>query len=227
VDFFLSGGIDMIQFVQDASLNGRNIPFGYVEVQYPQQLQTADFRRLVEREIALLKEKYAGYDRKTVFGENPYFRFFKKFKKTYPVMMQFESILLKDRPFPQFNPVAEIAFLMEIVTHVLSGAHDVDQISGPVQLYSATEKEEFPGLRGQPFHTYPGDFCGRDDKGIIFSLIAGADERTCARLDSTHVFYPLFGTPDLPASVLEEAMEVLVRYVKVLAPEAEIHTCIL
>ena len=98
---------------------------------------------------------------------------------------------------------------------------------GPVNLYSATEKEEFPGLRGQPFHTYPGDFCGRDDKGIIFSLIAGADDRTCAQLDSTHVFYPLFGTPDLPVTVLEEAMEVLVRYIKVLAPEAEIKTCIL
>lgn len=217
----------MLAFEKSPELTQRNFPFGYVEVQYPRQLDTLAFRRLVESELNDLREKYASYDRKPVFGKNPYFRFFRKFKKTYPVMMQFESVLLKGRPFPDFNPVAEVPFLMEIVTHVLSGAHDVDQISGTVKLYFATEKEEFPGMRGQPFHTYPGDFCGRDEKGIIFSLIAGADDRTCARPDSTHVFYPLFATPDLPVSVLEEAMEVLVRYVKVLAPEAKIKTCIL
>ena len=214
-------------FKIDSVVTQRNIPFGYVEVRYPETLHTAAFRQLVEEEISALKEKYRDYDRKAVFGENPYFRFFKKFKKTYPVMMQFESVLFKDRPFPAFNPVAEIAFLMELVTHVLSGAHDADRIAGEVLLYSATAKEEFPGLRGQPFHTYPGDFCARDAEGIIFSLIAGADERTCARTDSTYVIYPLFGTPDLPVSVLEEAMEVLVRYIQVLAPEAEISTCIL
>lgn len=217
----------MIVFKIDPVVVQRNIPFGYVEVRYPETLQTAAFRQLVENELEALKEKYHDYDRKAVFGENPYFRFFKKFKKTYPVMMQVESVMFKGRPFPEFNPVAEIPFLMEIVTHVLSGAHDADRIQGEVLLYSATAKEEFPGLRGQPFHTYPGDFCGRDEKGIIFSLIAGADERTCARTDSTHVFYPLFGTPDLPVTVLEEAMKVLVRYIKVLAPEAEIKTCIL
>jgi DNA/RNA-binding domain of Phe-tRNA-synthetase-like protein len=116
---------------------------------------------------------------------------------------------------------------MEIVTHVLSGAHDIDQISGSVTLYSADSKEEFPGMRGTPFHTYPGDFCGRDEKGIVFSLIAGADERTCARMDSRHVFYPIFGTPDLDVNVIRASMDTLVRYIRVLSPEADIFTGIL
>lgn len=217
----------MLAFQKTPDLIRRNIPFGYVEVRYPDRLCVPEFRALVEEELAGLKETYREYDRKAVFGENPYFRFFKKFKKTYPVMMQFESVLFKDRPFPDFNSMAEAAFLMEIVTGVLSGAHDADRICGPVELYSATEKEEFPGLRGVPFHTYPGDFCGRDDEGIIFSLIAGADQRTCARPDSTHVVYPVFGTPELSENVIREAMDVLVRYVKVLGPEAVITTGIL
>lgn len=214
----------MLDFVTDPSLNQRDIPFGYVVVSYPEQLQIAQFRALVEQELAGLREKYSQYDRKTVFGENPYVRFFKKFKKTYPVLMQFESVMFKGRPFPDFNPVAEVPFLMEIVTHVLSGAHDVDQIQGSVQLYSATEKEEFPGMRGMPFHTYPGDFCGRDERGIIFSLIAGADDRTCAKLDSRHVVYPVFGTPGLSVNVITDAMDVLIRYIRVLAPDAQIYT---
>lgn len=219
----------MIQFTKDVALVDRNIPFGFVEVQYPErnQLNISAFRALVDFELNDLRKKYADYDRKTVFGDNPYVRFFKKFKKTYPVLLQFESVMFKGRPFPQFNPVAEVPFLMEIVTHVLSGAHDIDEICGTVKLYNAVCKEEFPGLRGSPFHTYPDDFCGRDENGIIFSLIAGADERTCARIDSSHVFYPIFGTPDLDESVIRDAIAVLVRYVKVLSPDAEIRTGII
>ena len=219
----------MIQFTKDPGLIERNIPFGYVNVRYPsrEQLHIADFRNLVIAELTSLKEMYPEYDRKAVFGENPYVRFFKKFKKTYPVLMQFESVMFKGRSFPDFNPVAEVPFLLELVTHVLSGAHDIDQISGVVELYSAVCKEEFPGLRGTPVHTYPGDVCGRDDKGIIFSLIAGADERTCAREDSRHLLYPIFGTPDLEEAVISAAIETLVRYIRVLSPEAEITTGII
>lgn len=219
----------MLQFKKEPALTERNIPFGIVEVWYPKEepLQPDAFRRLVDTELTVLCSRYSAYDRKAVFGENPYVRFFKKFKKTYPVMMQFESIMFKGRPFPDFNPIAEVAFLMEIVTHVLSGTHDVDQIQGSVELFLGTQKEEFPGMRGVPFHTYPGDFCGRDEGGIIFSMIAGADSRTCARPDSRHVMYPVFGTPGLPCEVIENAMAVLISYVKVLSPNAKIQVNIL
>lgn len=219
----------MIRITKEAALAERNIPFGLVEVTYPEreQWQETAFRALAAEELGALKETYAEYDRKTVFGENPYVRFFKKFKKTYPVMMQFESILLKGRPFPDWNPVTEVPFLLEITTHVLSGTHDIDSLQGDVELFLSTEKTPFPGMRGTQIHTYPGDFCARDDGGIIFSLIAGADDRTCAKPESRHVFYPVFGTPDLPETVITEAMETLIRYVKVLAPTAKIETAIL
>lgn len=217
----------MVNFEKAESLTEMNIPFGCLEVWYPQNLQTDAFRNLVESELEMLRQRYAEYDRKAVFGENPYVRFFKKFKKTYPVMMQFESVMFKGRPFPAFNPIAEVAFLMEIVTHALSGAHDLDRTDGPVELYRADSKEEFPGLRGVPFHTYPGDFCGRDRQGIIFSEIAGADARTCARPDSRHILYPVFGTPDLPVEVIRNAMDTLTRYIQVLSPDARIERDIL
>ena len=214
----------MLQIVKEAALREKNIPFGAVEVVYPEgALREADFRALAERELVSLKEKYAQYDRKAVFGENPYFRFFRKFKKTYPVMLQLESVLLKDRPFPCFNAMAEVPFLLELTTLVLSGAHDISHMRGQVKLFLGTEKTPFLGLRGEWFHTYPGDFCARDDDGIIFSLIAGADHRTCAKQDSRHVLYPIFGTPDLPECVIQEAMETLEGYIRVLSPEAEIN----
>ena len=73
-----------------------------------------------------------------------------------------------------------VPFLVELETHVLCGTHDIDRLMGPVELYQAEEKTPFEGLRGDEVHTYPGDVTGRDAGGIIFSMIAGADERTCA-----------------------------------------------
>ena len=216
----------MLSIARHTSLNDINIPFGIVEVHYPEPNRwcQADFRALVQQELTNCRQRFATYERKAVFGENPYVRFFKRFRKTYPVLLQFESIILKGQPFPEQNFIAEVPFLMELTTHVLSGAHDADQLCGAVELYLAAEKEPFIGLHERELHTYPGDFCARDESGIIFSQIAGTDARTAAWPDSCHVFYPIFGTPDLPRTVIDDAINVLSKYIQILAPEAQIES---
>lgn len=217
----------MIHISKETALE--KIPFGVVEVHYParDQWQEVQFRALAQAELSACRQRYPDYERKAVFGENPYVRFFKKFKKTYPVMLQFESVMFKGQPFPQDNPVTEVPFLLELTSFVLSGTHDIDRLEGPVELYLASEKTPFEGMHGRQLHTYPGDFCGRDSGGIIFSEIAGTDGRTCARPESRHVFYPVFGTPELPVAVIEQAMETLERYIGVLAPQAQVEFALL
>lgn len=173
----------MVQITKENGMQSAGVPFAWVEVQYPDKAQWDEtgFYDMVEQHVAALREQYREYVRADVFGQNPYFRYFRKFKKTYPVMMQFESVLLKGREFPRWNAVTAVPFLAELETHVLCGTHDVDCLMGPVELYQAEEKTPFEGLRGDEVHTYPGDVTGRDAGGIIFSMIAGADERTwCA-----------------------------------------------
>lgn len=213
----------MLQFQKDDALRG--VPFGVLEVTYPAKALWREdaFRTMTEEHLQALKERFTDYDRKAVFGENVYFRFFKKFKKTYPVLMQLESILLKGRPFPDANPITAIPFLAELETQHLLGAHDVEQVQGGVQLFAGTEKAPFPGMRGEEVHTYPGDFCGRDDGGIIFSMIAGADDRTCVQESSTHVFYPAFGVAGQSVEELTAVLNRLEEYVRTLAPDAEIY----
>lgn len=212
----------MLSITKDQALTDRAIPFALVEVAYPDSAQwdTEGFYALAEAELAALKARFSGYDRKAVFAGHPYVRFFKKFKKTYPVLLQLESFLLKDRPFPRRNPVAEVPFLAELMTLVLSGAHDADAVRGTVELYSALEREPFPGMRGEEAHTYPGDVCGRDEGGVIFSMIAGADARTCVKESSHHVFYPIFGVPGQPEEDLLPIQERIVRYARTLSPGA-------
>ena len=97
----------MLQITKGPTLQEAQIPFAWVEVRYPdkESWDEAGFYAMVDEHLAALCERYRDYVRADVFGQNPYFRFFRKFKKTFPVMMQFESVLLKGREFPKSNAV--------------------------------------------------------------------------------------------------------------------------
>ena len=206
----------MFDIGKDQSFASRGIPLGILEVKYPVEgCGRAALHALVEREL------------KAVFGENPYFRFYRKFKKTYPVMQQFETVMFKGRPFPEEDPVTAVPFLLELTTFVLSGTHDIDRIDGPLTIFTPDAKLPFDGMRGDSTHTYPNDICGRDDTGIIFSMIAGADSRTCVHPDSRHVFYPVFGTPDIAPALIEDALETLSGFVRTICPGAKTESAML
>ena len=126
----------MLQITKGPTLQEAQIPFAWVEVRYPDKdrWDEAGFYAMVDEHLAALCGRYRDYVRADVFGQNPYFRFFRKFKKTFPVMMQFESVLLKGREFPKSNAVTAVPFLAELETHVLTGTHDVEQLLGPAEL---------------------------------------------------------------------------------------------
>lgn len=213
----------MLEIRADPSFTEADVPFGVTEAVFSEKSRwdMAAFDALKERELAALRQEMAGYDRKAVFGENPYNRYFKKYKKTYPVLQQLESYLLKGRPFPSGNPINEVAFLTELRTQALLGTHDIDRINGEAELFRPMEKMPFPGMRGEEIHCYPGDVTGRDGDGIIFSLIAGPDARTYIRPDSTHVAFLFFAVPGVTPTELADVQERLVGYARVLAPTAE------
>lgn len=210
----------IFQLQAHASFLDKGVPFGVLEATFPQQ-ETWDlsaFEALKAQELERLRERFAAYDRKVVFGENPYYRYFKRYKKTYPVLQQLESFLLKGRPFPSGNPINEVAFLTELQTQMLVGAHDIDRFVGVPELFCPAEKLPYLGMRGEEVHTYPGDISGRDSEGIIWGMIAGADERTHLRPESRHVAYLVFGAPDVTREQVDGLLSALADYAAILAP---------
>lgn len=203
--------------------------FGVLETIYPdpEKWDYPAFERLRELELCKLRAELADYDRKSFFGENPYYRYFKKYKKTYPVMQQLESWLLKGRPFPTGNPINEVVFLAELCTRMLLGAHDIGQMRGVPELFCPDAKLPFTGLRGDEVHTYPGDISGRDEEGIILSMIAGADNRTCIHDGSFHLAYLFFGAPGVSREEIETVQERLSGYIRVLAPSAQLNASVI
>lgn len=194
-----------------------------LEVNYtdPAEWDTAAFEALKESELRKIRQEGAEYDRETWFRQESYFRYFRKFKKTYPVMMQVESFLLKGKLFPEGRYTNAVAFLTELKTLCLLGSHDADMIEGDLVIYNETEKTPFPSIHGGEAHSYPGDITCRDDLSIVVSMIAGADARTCLNDNSSHVLYFAFGTPGMREDALTGYLEQVREYINVLAPGSE------
>ena len=213
----------MVNIIRDASLAADPRRMGILEVRYPDRSEwdTEGFKSHVDSELAVIREEYADYDRETVFRQHPYFRYFRKFKKTYPVMMQFESFFLKGRPFPEDEYLNAVAFLTELRTLILLGSHDADRVEGDIVFYNETAKTPFTGMIKDDCHSYPGDMTGRDDWGIIISMIAGADNRTCLHEDTRNVLYLIFGVPETSDEEIERTAAIIEGHAKALAPSAE------
>lgn len=198
-----------------------------LEVRYPEpeQWDIDSFNIMKELELSKIREEGAEYDRESWFRQESYFRYFRKFKKTSPVMMQVESFLLKGKPFPEGRYTNAVAFLTELKTRCLLGSHDADMIEGDLVIYKEKEKTSFPSIHGGEAHSYPGDITCKDDKSIVVSMIAGADARTCLNESSRHVLYFAFGTPGMETDMLRGYLGQVEQYVKVLAPSAgtELH----
>jgi len=211
-----------MRIIRDSEMNASS-HVALLEVRYPDSSEwdIDAFRQLRDRELDAICKDGENYDRETWFRQDAYFRYFRKFKKTYPVMMQVESFLLKGRPFPEGRYINAVAFLTEMKTRMLMGTHDADRVEGDIIFYTETEKVPFPSIHGSEGHSYPGDTTGCDDGGVIISMIAGADSRTCLQENSTHVLYMVFGTPSTSAEVLDECLDQAEEYVRVLAPDAE------
>lgn len=214
----------MLEIYKDETLRGKDIPFGVLDVRYPKRAEwdLAGFSALRETELAAIKSQAKTYDRKREFSEEPYFRYFRRHKKTYPVMAQLESFLLKDRPFPQYNPINQVAFLTELKTRMLTGTHDAEKIKGALVLFEAAEAQPFVGMGGCEKHSYKGDLTGRDDGGIILTMISGPDERTCLTDETRHPVYMVFAPEGYPLSKVEACLCQMELYIKTLAPGAVI-----
>ena len=212
-----------MKIIRDKDMN-ESSHVAVLEVSYPDcgEWDIAAFEKLRDSELDAIRKEGENYDRETWFRQDPYFRYFRKFKKTYPVMMQVESFLLKGRPFPEGRYINAVAFLTEMKTRILMGTHDAERVEGDIVIYTETEKVPFPSIHGSEGHSYPGDTTGRDDAGVIISMIAGADSRTCLQDDSRHVLYLVFGTPNTTPEVLNECLDQVEIYARTLAPSAEI-----
>ena len=151
-----------------------------------------------------------------------YTAYFKRFKKTYPVLLQLESVIFKGQSIPRVAVLVEAMFVAELRNALLTAGHDLQAIQSPVRLDVSSGDERYVRLNGQEQVLKPGDMMMADAQGIISSVIYGPDYRTRIMPDTRHVFFAVYAPPGIGEQAVYQHLQDLQANVLLVAPEAAV-----
>jgi DNA/RNA-binding domain of Phe-tRNA-synthetase-like protein len=183
---------------------------------------------LDERKKALeteLRSRYSGYDRSaikaipTILAYNAYY---KRFKKTYHVQLQLESVILKGKSIPRAGALVEAMFMAELEDMLLTAGHDLKAVQMPVVVDVADGSEHYTRLNGQEQDLKPGDMFISDAQGIMSSIIYGPDRRTQITPETRHVIFTTYGVPGVEKLSMHRHLEQIQTNVLLFAPAAQV-----
>ena len=181
-----------------------------------------DRKRKLETE---LRKQYAGFSRADLLAVNAmlvYRRFYKRFNKTYHVLLQLESVLNKGKSLPSVSPLVDANFAAELETLILSAGHDADRLEPPVTFDAATGTEEFVQMSGSRKILKPDDMMMRDARGVVCSVLYGQDQKTPISEDTRRVLYVAYVPAGIEKDAVIDHLETIKHNVLLFAPNAEI-----
>jgi len=157
-----------------------------------------------------LRKKFEGYNRQALNNldnNKAYSNYYKKFKKTYHVLMQLESVALKGKSVPNVDCLVEAMFMSEIKNQLLTAGHDVSKLELPIKVDVSKGEEKYVVMNGKKQLCTQDDMIMYDGKGVISSIMHGPDARTKIDLDTTHVLYVVYAPEGVKKEVVKKHLE--------------------
>lgn len=179
-----------------------------------------DRKREVEER---LHSRYRGFARPDLLALpvlSAYDRYYRRFNKTYHVLLQLESIVLKGRPLPDVSPLVDANFAAEVETLVLTAGHDVARLIEPVGIDLSREEDRMTRMNGETRAIRPGDMIMRDGEGVSCSIIYGQDDRSPIAAATTAVLYVAYAPDGVPEEHVELQLRATEENVRLFAPGA-------
>ena len=172
---------------------------------------------------ARLREQYQGYTRPDFLSlpvMSAYNRYYKRFSKTYHVLLQLESIVLKGKSLPDVSPLVDSNFLAEVETLVLTAGHDVAKLQGSVSMDVSREGDQIAQMTGGVKPVLAGDMIMRDAHGVCCSIIYGQDNLSPISPETTHVLYVAYAPVDVPAEAVNAQLQKIEDNIRLFSPTA-------
>ena len=151
-----------------------------------------------------------------------YNAYYRRFKKSYHVQLQLESMVFKGKGLPSVAALVEAMFMSEVKNLLLTAGHDLDKTQGPLTLQVAQGDETYLLLRGQPQTLKAGDMFIADDAGVLSSIIYGPDQRTAIGPETRRAVFTVYAPPGIAAPAVQEHLEDIRHNVLCIAPAAQV-----
>lgn len=149
-----------------------------------------------------------------------YKQYYRRFEKTYHVLLQVESIVLKGSSLPDVSPLVDVNFAAEVETFVLTAGHDVLKLHGSTRIDVSREGDQITQMNGAVKAMRAGDMVMRDDDGVCCSIIYGQDNRSPITAQTAHVLYVAYAPAGIPAESVEAQLRKIEKNICLFSPAA-------
>lgn len=175
-------------------------------------------KRQLEADLrTLFKDKGQLKSHETV---KAYQAYYKRFKKTYHVLQQVQSVCFKGKSVPKVATLVEAMFMAELRNMLLTAGHDMDLVEPPITLDAAKGDEKFARMNGEEQLLKAGDMFIADSKAVISSVIYGPDQRTRIRPETRKVLFTVYAVPGIGVQAVIQHLQGLETGVKLVSPDA-------
>ncbi len=144
--------------------------------------------------------------------------FYRRFKKTYHVRLQLESVAVKGKAIPSVAALVEAMFMAELKNAILTAGHDLTTVQGSLMADVARGDEIFTRFGGGEQQLKAGDILLQDSAGVIGCVIYGPAQRTCINPDTKDALFVVYGPPGLATAAIEQHLSDIAAYARLIAP---------
>lgn len=172
-----------------------------------------------------LRSQFSGQDRAAMSGHpmlQAYNAYYRRFKKTYHVQLQLESIAWKGRSIPSVSTLVEAMFMAEMKNMLLTAGHDLDALRLPLTLDVSQGNEIYTLLRGDEQALKAGDMMISDQVGVISSILYGPDRRTQITALTRNVVFTVYAPAGIEEQIVVQHLQDIQEYVILIAPRAQV-----
>jgi len=172
-----------------------------------------------------LRSQFSGQDRAALSNHpilQAYNTYYRRFKKSYHVQLQLESIAWKGKSIPSVSALVEAMFMAEMKNMLLTAGHDLDALQLPLTLDVSKGTERYTLMRGDEQVLKADDMFISDQSGVISSIIYGPDQRTQITADTRNVVFTVYAPAGIDVQTVEEHLRDIRDYIMLFAPQAQV-----
>jgi DNA/RNA-binding domain of Phe-tRNA-synthetase-like protein len=173
---------------------------------------------------AELRTRFAGQTKSDLAAPvmQAYRAYYKRFRKTYHVLLQLRSVALEGKSLPSVAALVEATFMAELKNGLLTAGHDLGKVHAPLTFDVSQGDERYELLNGREQALKPGDMILTDAQGVICSVIYGLDRRTAIGPETRQVLFVVYAPEGIGAQEVRAHLEEMRDNVTLVAPEATV-----
>jgi DNA/RNA-binding domain of Phe-tRNA-synthetase-like protein len=179
----------------------------------------------LETTAARIRERYARAGRADLLARPElaaYAGYYRRFDKTYHVLLQIESVAFKGKPLQARGALVGAMFRAEVEDGLLTAGHDADLVCGGLTVDVVEAGDAYIGMGGRDVSAAAGDMCVRDRAGIVSSIVYGPDDRTRLGAATTRAVFTTYAPAGIGDAAVRRHLEAIAETVRVFAPDASI-----